>query len=104
MNEKLRSNSQELDQGSAQNCLLFGVLQEWRTYNEVDRGGPVIRCVGPINDLADTEFSNQMSQTFFAKNHGIDEDLLLEIFVRMFLVGAIRVVAYVACHIRSAQV
>src|SRR2546422_11090207 len=100
----LRRNSKQLDQVPAQDCFLFGILQEWRLEDEVDRRRPVEGKIRAVHDLADAHLRNQMSQAFFTENHRVDKDLLPEILARMFFVGAIRVISYVAGHIGAAEV
>src|SRR5688500_9553785 len=78
----LRSDSQQLHEISAQDRFLFGIIQECRPKYEVHRDGPVVRYIRTINNLADTDFSDEMPQSLFAENHGVHKDLLLEILSR----------------------
>jgi len=61
------------------------ITQERRVEDEIDANGPVKGIVRTIDHVTDADFSDQMSQTLFVKNHGVYIELLLEILTGFFL-------------------
>src|SRR5882762_5225196 len=86
-----RCNSKQFDQVASKDRLLVGIVQERRVEDEIHADRPVERDVRAIHNLADAHFRDQMAQPLLAEDHGVDEQLPLEILARMFLVRAVRV-------------
>ena len=102
--KRISSDSQELHRVAAEDRFLVGVAEERRVQDQIDVDRPVEGDVGPIHDLADAHFRDQMAQPLFGEDHRVDEELPLEIFARVFLVGAIGVRPHVAGHIRPSEI
>src|SRR5207249_7245647 len=54
------ANPEQLHQIAAQDGFFFGILQERRLQNEVNRRKPLVWSVGAINDLGGAKFRNEM--------------------------------------------
>src|SRR5262245_7160641 len=80
-----RCNAKQFDQISAEDGFPFSIVQESGVEDEIDADRPVIGIVGPIDNVTDADFSNQMSQPLLVKNHRVDIKLVLEILTRFFL-------------------
>src|SRR5215813_14962819 len=100
-----RCNAKQFDQISAEDGFLFSIVQESGVEDEIDADRPVIGIVGPIDDVTDADFSNQMPQPLLVKNHRVDIKLVLEILTRFFLKHlAVGATATAAQCIRSTAV
>ncbi len=71
------SESEQFDQRAAKNRFFVGVSQKFCVQDQVHVGMPVERHIGAEDDLADTGFRYEVTQTLIRNDNRIDENLVL---------------------------
>src|SRR6266478_363010 len=104
LKNSVRSKSKQLDQGPAENRFLLGVAQERRVQDCIHTGRPVKGLVRSEDDLAGADFRDQVPQTLFGNNNGIDKNLALQVLARVFLVRTVGIIPHLAVHLKSSEI